>query len=162
MFGALLNSASLMAAVLNRVARGKWKRGCHFICLMIILGYERISLQISIQREGSKVHYRLCSCQSVSCWRKITKSCVFQNNLLKCWVTTAQAIVHLPPVKIFPWILPLSNEGLGSGKLRSMPATKFEKVLATRKAKGQVTRLTTTTILAGTSCPSGMAKIAEG
>ena len=38
--GAHLICASLVASVLNRVARGKWKHGCHFI----VLGYKRISL----------------------------------------------------------------------------------------------------------------------
>ena len=34
MFGALLISALLMASVLNRVARSKWKQACHFILLL--------------------------------------------------------------------------------------------------------------------------------
>ena len=37
----------------------------------------------------------------LSFWKKEIKSCVFQNNLLKSWLTTAQAVVHLPPVQKF-------------------------------------------------------------
>ena len=46
-----------------------------------------------------KVHYRLFSCQStlsLAVGKDENKSHIFQNNLSKSWLTTVQAVVHLP------------------------------------------------------------------
>ena len=50
-----------------------------------------------------KVHYCLCSCPltlSLAVEKEESKSFVFQNNLLKIWLTTALAVVNLPPLYI--------------------------------------------------------------
>ena len=57
--------------------------------------------EISIK---GKVYYRLCSWQStlgLSVGKEEIQSYVFQNYLLKSWLTTEQAIVHFPPVYRF-------------------------------------------------------------
>ena len=53
-----------------------------------------------------KVHSRLSNCEStlsLVVGKVENKGHIFQNNLSKSWLTTAQAVVHLPPVQIFPW-----------------------------------------------------------
>ena len=52
--------------------------------------------EISVQ---GKVHYHFSICQStlgLAFGKYENKNCVFQNILLKSWLTTAQVVVHLP------------------------------------------------------------------
>ena len=76
-----------------------------------------------------KVHYCLCINFNLSCWKKDNKSCVFQSSVTQIWLTTAQAVVHLPPVYKFPWSnhgyqISWRNTNTNEKQIRKMPLNK--------------------------------------
>ena len=57
--GAHLINASLMASVLDRVARGKWKQGCHFLhCLIRTLLHVCCAVSVLCAKMGTAVWHK--------------------------------------------------------------------------------------------------------
>ena len=48
--------------------------------------------------EGALLLVQLSINFKLSCWKKRKRKYCFENNLSKSWLTTAQVLVHLPPV----------------------------------------------------------------